>query len=285
MSTSSASKRVGAARRGDHVCAVFDSDAQQQDVLTGFVRDGLAADDRVWCLTDALPPEGVLDLLRAGEVPVDDAMAAGRLVVRSAAESYLAEPPFDPDRMITIMHDAVDQALADGFAGFRLTGDMSWAARGVLGADRLLDYERRVSEVFATRPAAALCQYDRRRFDAATLAGALEAHPHMLVPTTQSDGLTVGRLPDRVGLRLDGEIDMANRDDLQRAVASLPPTSTQIHFELAGLRFIDAAGYVELLAAVGTDPARRLVLHDPRGTVRRLIELLRPGCDMEVRYS
>lgn len=219
-------------------------------------------------------------------ITCDDSVAAGQLVGRSAGESYLAEPPFDPDLMIGILGEAVDNALADGFAGFRVTGEMCWATRGVAGADRLLDYERRVSEVFATRPAAAVGQYDRRRFDAAALAGALEAHPHVWDPVTAHDeGLSVRPLTDRVGLRLDGEIDMTNRGQLRRALAELPTTATEIHVELTGLRFIDAAGCAELLAAASGEHRRLVVLHNARGVVRRLIEVLKLDSDVEVHHS
>lgn len=80
-------------------------------------------------------------------------LARGQLVVAAAKEPYLRELPFDPDRMVASLHPAVDEALADGFDGFRVTGDMCWGARDVPAAQLFEDYEECVNEVLTTRPA------------------------------------------------------------------------------------------------------------------------------------
>lgn len=268
---------------GDHVCAAFDTRAEQCQLMIDFVRAGLAAGDRVCYFTDAMAPDVVLDTLRDAGLPVDAAVAEGALVVRSTEESYLAELPFDPARMVDAMHGAIDDALADGHAGIRVSGDMAWATRQVAGAERLLEYESRVNAVFADRPATALCQYDRRLFDATTAASTAGLHKHRLLTSlVRPRTATITQLPDRCGLRLAGELDMTARTSLHAALTDLVE-APEIHLELAGLRFVDAGCVTEMMRLAR--PPRRLTLHDPPPVLLRLVDLLAPNGDLEVRLS
>jgi hypothetical protein len=171
---------------GDHVCAFFDSPGERRRIVADFVRTGLQAGDRVFYVTDAASPATVLAELRADGVPVAAALAGGQLAVRTVAESYLAVLPFDPARMISAVYRAVEDALSAGFTGLRVSGDMTWASRDVPGSDRLLEYESRVGQLFCSRPAAAMCQYDRRRFDRTTLSAAPGLHTHRLRSASDS---------------------------------------------------------------------------------------------------
>ncbi|WP_424535823.1 MEDS domain-containing protein [Sphaerisporangium viridialbum] len=117
-----------------------------------------------------------LDEIRAHDVDVDDALAGGRLAVSAAAGTYLSGG-FAPGRMVAVLRDAVDRAVADGYDGMYVIGEMSWAAFGdVPGAERLGEYETAVDEVCATRPVTTLCQYDRRDFDVPRLTELVGLH-------------------------------------------------------------------------------------------------------------
>ena len=58
---------------------------------------------------------------------------------------------------------------------------MTWALAGEPGSERLVEYESRVNEFFAThKQCYGLCQYDRRRFDSEMLVDILQTHPNVL---------------------------------------------------------------------------------------------------------
>jgi hypothetical protein len=96
--------------------------------------------------------------------------------------------------------------------------------------------------------------------------------------------LSVSPLPDRAGLRLEGEADLTRRDEIRKALAALPPATT-IHLELARLEFIDVAATRELIALTRQPPHPRLILHDPPAVLQRLIGLLWPEANAESRVS
>jgi STAS domain len=104
-------------------------------------------------------------------------------------------------------------------------------------------------------------------------------------PGLAPDMLTVSPLAGRTGLRLDGEADLTSQDELQRALAALPPGAAEIHFELAGLRFIDVAATRMLLARTRQPPHPRLILHHPPSSLQRVIGLLWPDSNVQFRFS
>jgi hypothetical protein len=97
--------------------------------------------------------------------------------------------------------------------------------------------------------------------------------------------LTVRSLAGRAGLRLDGEADLTSQDELQKALAALPPDAAEIHFELAGLTFIDVAATRELIARTLQPPHPRLILHHPPPFLQRLIHLLWPDSNAQFDFS
>jgi STAS domain len=97
--------------------------------------------------------------------------------------------------------------------------------------------------------------------------------------------LTVSPLAGRAGLRLDGEADLTSQDELQKAFAALPPGAAEIHFELAGLTFIDVAATRMLIARTRQPPHPRLILHHPPPSLQRLFHLLWPDSNAQFRFS
>jgi hypothetical protein len=273
MTTCSAAIPVDAIGPGHHVCGLFDRAAERHEVLVEYVEAGLAAGERVWVFTDARPGEDLAATLAGAGVDVAGAQRRGALALVAAADSYLRELPFTPERMVADLHAAVDAALADGYTGFRVTGDMGWAARDLPGADRLEEYERAVEEVYATRPATGLCQYTSGEFPHDRLAGLCGSHTHVAQRPVLSETelLRIHRLAAPGWLRVSGEADVTGalllRDEVER-------TEGDVHLDVRRLRFADVCGLRPLTELARE---RRIVLHHPTDGLRRLLMLLKPS--------
>jgi STAS domain len=103
-------------------------------------------------------------------------------------------------------------------------------------------------------------------------------------PAGEPGTLTMSPLTGRAGLRLDGEADLTSQDELQKALAALPPCASEIHFELAGLKFIDVAAARALMARALHPPHARLILHHPPPSLQRLIDLLWNDSNAQFRF-
>lgn len=170
---------MGVARH-DHACLIHTTPDERRDAIALYMEGGLAHNERLLYLLDQDADSGALEAIARAGVDVEDALDDGALVVKTTDETYVEGGTFDPDRMIALLREAEQEALTDGFAGLRVTGEMTWARPGVPGAERLLEYEARLNEVFPQLRASAICQYDARRFSPDVLAGVLHTHPLLI---------------------------------------------------------------------------------------------------------
>jgi anti-anti-sigma factor len=261
-------------RRSGHVCAVVEDDDGQREAVRSFVAEGLRTGRQVLGIAQAASTRSVLEEQR---LPGGEAAAArpGQFRVRTSNSAYVKGGSFDPDRMLALFAEEAERALSEGFSGLWVTADVTWAARALPGVDRLIDYERAVTEVLRASRSAALCLYDRRRLGDDLLAEAWAAHSQTpeRVPPTRPDMfrvLTVG--PGR--LRLSGELDARETHTLQDAIDTLVGDGADsIEIDLSALAFSDAAGLGALCRPAVTGQAR-MHLRGTQPAITRTLSLL-----------
>lgn len=103
----------------------------------------------------------------------------GRLIVATPDQTYLKHGVFEPEKMIEGLKEQVQSALDDGFAAFRGTGELGWAAELPSALFRLYEYE----ELFDANLSAsfvALCQYSESLFRADIVSHMLRIHPKVV---------------------------------------------------------------------------------------------------------
>ncbi|MFP4672886.1 MAG: MEDS domain-containing protein, partial [Desulfohalobiaceae bacterium] len=169
---------------GDHLCCMYMTEAEHQEVLVPFIRDGLQQGHRVIYIVDARTAETVIGYLQQAGLDPEQAQKADRLRISSSQETYLRNGSFDPDSMLELLYKEVQQAADDGYQALRVTGEMSWALRGLPGSDRLMEYEAKLNQFFPVHKAIGLCQYDMRRFEPEVLLDVLATHPIAVVRNT-----------------------------------------------------------------------------------------------------
>ena len=148
------------------------------DVVYDFVRAGLQRNERIFVYADAMPIETISEALHTRGIDVSRLEKTPTLHIGHSKDSYLANGCFDLDATVNGWFHLVERAVADGFDGIRVVGDMSWASRGVPGSERLFEYESAIQrEVFSSGRVVGLCGYDARCFDPATLRIARDLHP------------------------------------------------------------------------------------------------------------
>ncbi len=125
-------------------------------VAVPFIRDGLARGERCTYIADDAAPAEVHAFLEEGGIDVARETTRGALVVGTRRDAYLKGGSFSPDAMLNFLSDAAAQATADGFAGLRGTGEMTWALGAEPGCDRLVEYEARLADLFPSQAVIAL---------------------------------------------------------------------------------------------------------------------------------
>ena len=176
-------QKIEELKPGDHLCCIYETDLEHQTLLTTFMRQGLDRGEKIFYIVDARSVEQILSYLREDGLDVEDYLKSGQLNVLSVDESYMLEGVFDPDGMICLLEKETRRALDEGYSALRVTGEMSWALRGLPGSERLMEYESKLNNFFPGNKCLAICQYDKRRFDPAILLEVLTTHPIVIIGT------------------------------------------------------------------------------------------------------
>ncbi len=166
---------------GTHMCLIYDDDEQRKTVLARFLADGVTEGEQVGYFTDKTDADEVRDWVAECGVDLDDTDRDDRFGVYTAEDVYCPGGRFVPTGMLERLGGAYDKAVSAGFVGARVSGEMSWALKGVPGSECLVEYEARINNISETQPVTPICQYDARQFDGATLLNVLKVHPMMIV--------------------------------------------------------------------------------------------------------
>lgn len=168
---------------GDHLCILYKTEEEHKALITPYLISGLENNEKIFYIVDARSSETVLNYLRGAGVDVDPYLESGQLSMLTVSESYMKGGVFDPDGMIKMLTEETDKALEEGYTALRVTGEMSWALRGLPGSERLIEYETKLNEFFPNNKALAICQYDCRVFEPDILLDILTTHPIAVIGT------------------------------------------------------------------------------------------------------
>jgi ABC-type transporter Mla MlaB component len=254
-----------AIRRGEHACSRFDRREDRECIADAFMRVGLRLGHRVVYLCRSSDVDATLTRLESAEPDVGSALRTGALELRDA---YLADGAFGVERMIAALRAEHHRALADGFSGLSMAGDVSAALAGA-SAEDLVEYERRVDEEFGDATQMVLCQYDQQRFQTGALVEITEAHHVEVSPALATidptGALAAARVHPPETLRLAGDLDFETVDGLigfldDNVHGLLRVDLADVEFaDVAGMRALRGARSRQLMIAGASDPVRRLV--------------------------
>lgn len=166
---------------GVHICQIFSNDDERQAALLQFILSGLREGECARCFSDSLTEEAVEEYLFRYGISLQQATQSGALALARTDDVYFKDDTFDPERMLGLLQTFHTQSMAQGYSAARVIGEMTPKVQHVPGGSRLLEYEARVSLLLKEYPVTAVCQYDARHFDGATIMDVLRVHPLMVV--------------------------------------------------------------------------------------------------------
>jgi PAS domain S-box-containing protein len=168
---------------GDHLCCLYETAEEHRAVLNPFLREGLGRGEKVICIVDARTAETILGYLSDDGLDPAPFLAAGQLAIPGREETCLPGSAFDPEGMILLLRSETERALAEGYSALRVTGEMTWALRGLTAPESLIRHEVLLNEFLPGSRCLAICQYDRRRFVPGVLLDVLRTHPNVAIGT------------------------------------------------------------------------------------------------------
>ncbi len=263
-------RRIARLRRGDHLCLIYHSAAEQTAALIPFVKAGLAAGERCLFVGHSTSARRLERALGSAGVDVDAECDCGSLLFLTRREDWLPNGRFDPGAMMDHLRQAEQQALDDGFSGLRATWNMGWILEGTPGADRLVEYEAHLNRFLAGSRTSALCRYSRDSSPASLIQDALHTHPlavlgDQICPNTyyEPPDMVLGdRTPEE---RIDWMMAQIHRSRLSEQ--KLEDVSLRLSQKRAALERADRAKE-EMLSMLAHE------LRNPLGTISNALQVL-----------
>nr|WP_239028343.1 MEDS domain-containing protein [Pseudonocardia acidicola] len=168
---------------GDHICGVYSSEFERDQVVIPFLEAGLESGDKCICVVDGTPPREIVAIL---ETYLDaSAFAASKqLEVIGAADMYLRSGRFSADEVISSWKAAMSDVMYDGrFDTVRAVE--TWSRRDVVpDMHELLMLESEMNRYLPLYPQVIVCLYDTDRFGGGIIIDLLKTHPRVLVGET-----------------------------------------------------------------------------------------------------
>lgn len=175
-------------KRGDHICIFYRNEPSLVQSVAHYLAAGLRRNERCFCVQKPHLKPQILARMEALGVNTALETQLGALDIRSDEEFYFATGRFEPQAMVDSLELSIHDALAQGFTGMRIAGELSWAVEGRRGSpaalcNQIVDYEQMVDRNFSAKPFIGMCQYPARLFPPQVLRRVVEAH-HLAMEET-----------------------------------------------------------------------------------------------------
>ena len=167
-----------AGTKGVHVCSMYEKQREQFSVVAPYFTSGLRGNEKSLYITDSTPKDDFVEAL-SKTCDVEKEISSGRLSILTSADTYVKGGRFKVDRMLRAMKDFEKRALADGYSGFRVAGEMTWLNSGKPGVQGLSEYEARLNNLFPKSKASILCLYEEEDLSPLALLDGIHTHPKL----------------------------------------------------------------------------------------------------------
>lgn len=238
---------------GDHVCRPVSDSGLRRVMAVDFAQQGLWANDRILFLTDDPGPSALRELLIAAVPAAEKAISQGQIVIQAARDVYLRQGAgFDPQATLDTLIAAIEGAVADGYQGLRIDGDLTWLDGTGPDIGALSEYELGGNMPVLTMPVLGMCHYNPSVFEAGHWARIESAHPGHYPDGGALTGIrAIWRDPGV--LTLTGTADLANAAAFASLLRAVPQRQSLV-VDGSQLEFADAHAMGRLLALSSRQP-------------------------------
>ena len=149
---------VGDRPWGTHICLFYEKRQDLYDVHADYFGAGLASGEFcIWAVSDPINREKAIEALRKSVPDFEKYLRDGQIEFVPGYQWYLRGDDFDPQRITGGWHAKLDEALARGFEGMRVSGNAFWFETSLWKTFR--EYEAELDRSVAGRRLIVLCTY------------------------------------------------------------------------------------------------------------------------------
>jgi len=172
---------------GLHCCCVHKTKEEHKKMITAFIRNGILNNEKVVYVLSSSTEKDIADYFQGTDVDLYQYVATGQFSFIFLDQFRLHSNDNNHESMgllnatIQIVTSTLAKMTNQGFSGYRITGEMTWAKK--YSPQALLAYENELHMFFEQNACKALCQYDYNAFPSNFLTEILACHPKVMVGT------------------------------------------------------------------------------------------------------
>lgn len=165
---------------GTHICYIYNDDEERAKIMSKFLNQGLEEEEKILYFVDTVSTDEFEETM--DDLGLDIRSNKKDFALSEAGPTYCPDGAFCGHKMIDFLGGFYDDAMEEGYAGVRGSGEMTWSLRdGLTDTEELLKYEAELNNALKTHPITAFCQYDSREFDGNTIMDVLSVHPATVI--------------------------------------------------------------------------------------------------------
>jgi len=143
---------------GTHFCMFYQTKEDLLGVLVPYFKAGLEGNE--FCMGITSEPRSkaqTQDAMRKAMPNFDQYLKRGQMEIKQHNKWYLKQGTFEKERVLQGWMDKLSQALAKGYLGMRIAGELTWLNEGFW--KNFIDYEGRINEVIDRYQMIVCCAY------------------------------------------------------------------------------------------------------------------------------
>jgi signal transduction histidine kinase len=149
---------LGSVVWGTHVCLFYRTKEDLVKILVPYFKAGLENNEFcMWITCDPLDPTEVESAMRKAMPDFDKYLKKAQIEILPHDQWYLDGGIFDRERVMKGWMDKLNLALNNGYAGARITGNMSWLDEEFW--ESFIEYEHQLNETIDRLPIIVVCTY------------------------------------------------------------------------------------------------------------------------------
>jgi len=143
---------------GTHLCVFYESKEDLLDILVPYFKAGLENNEFcMWITSEPLTVNDAQEAMRRAIPDFDRFLNIGQIEIIPYDNWYLKDGVFELKRVITAWVDRLNNALAKGYDGMRVTGNTAWLEKKEW--QNFKDYEEEINSVIGGYKMMAICTY------------------------------------------------------------------------------------------------------------------------------
>jgi PAS domain S-box-containing protein len=171
---------IGGVPWGTHFCQFYQTKKDLIDILVPYFKAGLEDNEFcMWVTSEPLVLAEAEEAMRKTVNDFDEYLRRGQIEIIPYNEWYLLGGTFDDDRVLNGWVSKLEQALARGYSGLRLTGNTFWLERNHWQA--FTEYEAKVNDVIGKYRMLAICTYCLDKCDGTAVIDVVKNHQFALI--------------------------------------------------------------------------------------------------------